>query len=810
MSARRKKGKNKKRSPKANRRTLHTPPSPSRPHWALAGALVASAALGGLPAPLFAQNPARPQNTRVAVRAFEIAPGTLEEVLAEFGRATGLTVIDPLGLAAGVNSPGVIGTFSDEDGLRQLLAGTGVTYRFTNARSLRLERLHLGLADTTSAVGLPTITVESERVAPASPKYTEPLRDTPQSISIVPRSVIEAQGATSLRDVVRNVPGLTVNAGEGGATPGDNFNLRGFSARSDIFVDGVRTAGGYSRETFNVEQVEVTKGPASAYIGRGSTGGAINLVTKTPKLARAYGGSLGVGSAEFQRATVDVNQPVDVAGLPGAAVRLNAEWQDAGVAGLPEVEKNAWGIAPSAAIGLGTSTRLVLDYSHTEQDNTPAYGIQVRQGDDPPAVDTHQFFGLRNLDFERVDADRATARVEHDVNANLTLRNQFTWAREDVRRIVTYANEDGTRRSPSHYTTDENFTNLTSLSTGFRTGEAAHAVTAGVELSRERSYFARYNFSEAPPAIADLANPNPDDRYEGVVTVAPPRRDATANSIGVYAFETVTLGEQWELSAGLRWDYFDPTYRDTLGTVISPPNAASDALSWRAGAVYKPVPFGSVYLAYGTSFNPSGESLSYDRNGTTGLEPERNRSVELGTKWDLLGERLLLTAAVFRTEKTNARMTDPNDPLGDAIILAGKQRVDGTELGVTGRILPSWSVFAGYTWLDSEILTGDPEDVGQPLPNTPTHALSIWTTYRMPWELEVGAGARHISRRVMSPTSSVPPYWAFDAEAAYPVTERLSLRLNLYNLTDATYFDHGRFWVPAASRSVRLSTVINY
>ena len=810
MSKRRKDERKRKRK---KNKSLKPQPLPSaRPFWSFAGALAASAAFGGLTTPAFAQEPSSPPGRSQAVtRTFDIQAGSLRDAINAFARTTGLVVLDPQALSSGLFTAGVTGSYSDEEALRRLLGASGIAYRFTNARTLRLQRVELPALAGGAVDTLPTIAVEGARERPSSPKYSAPLRDVPQSISIVPQRVMQAQGATSLRDVVRNVPGLTVNAGEGGATPGDNFNLRGFTARGDVFVDGVRSEGGYSRETFNVEQVEVTKGPGSAYIGRGSTGGAINLVTKTPRLARAYDLSAGVGTADFQRATADLNQPLEIAGLPGAAVRVNAEWQDAGVAGLDRVERNTWGIAPSVAVGLGTSTQLTLDYMHGDQDNTPSYGVQSQNTDGPPAVNTRRFFGLSSLDFERVNADRGNARVEHRFSETLTLRNQLSWGQEDVRRVVTFANLDATRATRSHISVDENLSNLTNLSTGFRTGRVEHAVSAGLEVSHESSYFGSYRLS-APPPSTDLNNPNPDDPYTGTLTEAPPRRDASANSLALYALETVKLGQRVELSAGLRYDYFDPTYRDTLGVDIAVPGGTeSDAVSWRGGIVYKPRPEGSVYFAYGTSFNPSGERLAYDASGVSGLDPEKNRSFEVGTKWDLVSGRLSTTAAVFRTDKTNARIDDPSDPLGQRQVLAGRQRVDGAELGVTGTPVAGWSVFAGYTFLDSEILTSDdPAEVGGPLPNTPKHALNLWTTYRLPWELEIGGGARHVSRRVLSPTASVPPYWSFDAEASYPVAPRVLLRLNLYNLTDEIYYDHGRFWVPSPGRSVRVSTSLQY
>ena len=800
--------KRRQRGTKAAGRGQNEPQPQQQAPWALTGVLMATAAFGGLTTPALAQAPApassHPGDERLSTRHFEIPAGPLDAALAAFTRTSGLTVIDPQALAGGRQSPGALGVLTDEEALRRVLVGTGLRHRFTSARQVRLES-----AEVTTLAEVKVQARQQQRSSSA--KYAGPLRDVPQTITVVPQAVLEQQGAVTLRDAVRNVPGITVNAGEGGATPGDNFNIRGFSARTDLFVDGVRDVGGYARATFNVEQVEVAKGPGSAYTGRGSTGGAINVVTKTPRLQRAYQSELSVGTAEEARATVDLNQPLSALGVPGAAVRLNAEVQTAGVAGLEVVENNAWGVAPSFALGLGTPTRVTAQVFHAEQDNTPTYGLHSNNTDGPPAgIDTRNFFGLRGLDFEDVRANQASARVEHDLSGALTLRNQLTYSTAGADRIVTAANPDGTRRLVSHITRDRNLTNQTSLNARFATGTVEHVASAGVEVAHERSRFGAYRFSAPPPRIADLNAPNPDDPYTGTVEPGRDRRSARATSVGVYAIETLRLGSAVELNGAVRWDRFAPEYRDSMGVVTTEPGAANEALTWRAGLVVKPAEHGSVYAAYGTSFNPTGELLALDRNGSTGLDPERNRSVELGTKWEVLGERLLLTAAGFRTEKTNARITDPNDPSGGSLVLAGRQRVQGLELGASGAVAEGLGLFAGYTYLESEILTGAAADIGRPLPNTPKHALTLWTTYRLPWEIEIGAGARHLSRRVMSTTSSVPPYWAFDAEAAVPLSNHLGLRLNVYNLANATYYDANRYWVPAAGRSVRLTTSLDF
>lgn len=805
---RRKKQKVQRTASKANP-NRGQPRAASRASWTLAGAIVASAAFGATATPAFAQTPAAsPGATQLATRRFEIAAGSLRDALAAFSRTTGITINDPKAVVADRQSPGISGVLTAEEALRRLLAGSGVTYRFTSPRSLNLELGSLPEpADSSHGTRLAGVTVEAEaarRATLSSAKRTEPLEDTPQTITVVPGEVMAQQGANSLRDVLRNVPSITINAGEGGSTPGDNFNVRGFSARSDMFVDGVRDMGGYSRDAFNMEQVEVAEGPASSYTGRGSTGGSINMVSKTPHLGAERSLTGAGGSADQRRATADLNQPLEPLGIRSSAIRLNAMWHDGGVAGLDVVQKEGWGIAPSLAFGLGSPTQLTLSYSHTEQDDVPSYGVQ--SFDRVPSIDTDRFFGLRNLDFEHVKANRANARLTHEFGGSLRLSNQLTSARSDGHRIVTYAAlDDGERKPKSHITDDEIIANQTNISASFATGAIEHDLSAGLEISHEASRFGHYTISDPPPAITDFDNPDPALDYHPTVTETPDARRVTANSVGVYAFDTFKLDEQWALNGGLRWDSYRPHYADS----VSQPVASANAVSIQAGVVYKPTHAGSVYAAYSTSFNPSIQNLAYESVKSGDLEPERNRSIEIGSKWMLFKQRLLATLALFRTDKSNARTPDPDDP--EVNILDGKQRVQGVEMGASGRLTNEWSLFAGYTYMDSKYLaSGTPSQMGTELPNVPKHAANIWTTYQLPRHLQVGGGLRYVDRRLLRGATYVPSYHTFDAEASYQVNEQLGLRLNIYNLTDELFYDSGRFWVPGPSRSVMLATTVKF
>jgi catecholate siderophore receptor len=265
----------------------------------------------------------------------------------------------------------VVGTFTPQQALARLLYETALTYVFTGTGTATVRP---------RATALGTVEVRADRApgAVSSPKYTAPPVDIPKTITVVAREQLEAQGATSLRDAVRGVPGITINAGEGGALPGDNFNVRGFSASSDVFVDGVRDVSGYARESFNLEQVEVTKGPSSSVNGRGSTGGAINMVTKAPHLREARSADIRLGSADQRRATVDLDQPLESLGLRHAAVRLNAVTSDGGVPGNDVVRNETWGVAPTAS-GRCSST------STRRSSGSPRTRRSTRRGCSSPA-----------------------------------------------------------------------------------------------------------------------------------------------------------------------------------------------------------------------------------------------------------------------------------------------------------------------------------------------------------------------------------------------------------------------------------------
>lgn len=681
-----------------------------------------------------------------------------------------------------------------------------------------------------SAEQLPAISVEGQTAADdykvdrsASAKRPSPLVNTPQSIQVIPKAVIEDQNATTLRDILRNSPGITFGAGEGGGAQGEQLRIRGFSAATDLFLDGMRDFSVMNnRDPFNLEQVEVVKGASSSYSGRGAAGGTIGLYSKAPNLTKSISGTASVGTSATRRATADVNLPLAEYGLPGVAVRLNAMAHAADYAGRDEAENKRWGVAPSIAFGLNGPTKLTLSYLHEKHDNVPDYGLPNLNQVTPP-VDYSNWYGVKGLNKEDQQRDMFTALLEHEVNESISLRNQFRYSASSRFNIVSIPRFPAgtTRFTPTTMVSrgqsgrdSENtqIINQTDATFKFKTGLLEHTAIVGVELSREE-YKQRTVVANGTIPATSLWDPNPNFNHRGW-SYSGAGAEAVGRTVALYGFDTVKIGEQFEVVGGLRYDRFDA---DTTSTAVGGATTGFDRtdnlLSWNAAFVYKPVKYGSFYVSAGTSYNPSAESLAGALNATTSnTDPQKNVNYEIGTKWDVLNEKLSLTAALFRTIKTNVRDTDA---AGNTVILNGERQSQGLELGVSGEITKEWSVFGGYTYLDSEV-TKALQNQGNELGNTPRQAFSLWTTYETPWDLKLGAGMQYVSARYYADNNigKMPSYTVFDAMASYPVTDNVEVQLNGYNIFDKKYLDKahggGAHAIPGAGRTVVLSTSVKF
>ncbi|MCY1216179.1 putative TonB-dependent receptor BfrD [compost metagenome] len=656
-----------------------------------------------------------------------------------------------------------------------------------------------------------------------SPKFTAPLLDTPKSVTVVPAEVIQQSGSNSLQDALRTTPGITFGAGEGGNPIGDRPFIRGFDSMSSIYVDGVRDTASQTRDTFNIDSIEVIKGPSSAFGGKGSAGGMINIVSKLPQAENFAQGSIGVGTDSYFRAAADGNYVVN----DNTAVRLNALGYSANVPGRDEVDQNSWGFAPSVTFGMKSDTKVTLSYYHLQGNGMPDYSIPYSRPANaantpnpatkanpatPVNVDRNNFYGLADRDFQKTQSDIATATVRHDFRNGLVFSNTTRWGRATNNYIVT--NPDDSRgnvpngfvwrNTKSRDSATETLTNQTDLTAEFHTGSFKHNALFGFEFSRDETTNTPYvvgvrGSGPCTPALVasfdctSLYNPNPNDPWVGTITKSPNVQTTRTNTSSVYLFDTMEITKQWMVNGGVRYD----SYRTTSQTPATNTFISNDSnfFNYQAGVVYKPVEFGSIYVSYGTSSTPPGSTNGDGADNITAaqrnLEPETARSVELGTKWDLLGKRLSLTGAIFQIEKNNARVAvDANTTVN-----AGKQRVKGFELGFAGNLTDKWGLFGGYTYLNSELIDNGPQATnaannGNQFPNTPKNSFSLWTTYQVLPALTVGGGAYYVDKVYANPANSlyVPSYWRFDLMAAYRVNKNLSLQLNVQNLFDKTYY----------------------
>lgn len=763
------------------------------------------------------------------------------------------------------------------------------------ALALSLPATAAPAPEPTAATDLDKVEVTGQRVQKVSSvKYTGPLRDTPQTINVIDREAIEDQNLLSLRDILSTLPGITFGAGEGGGGFGDSINLRGFSANSDITVDGVRDSGLYSRtDPFNLESVEVTNGANSVYSGAGSVGGSVNLVSKAARADAFNRASIAAGTDSYSRVTADSNFMLG----EGAALRLNVMAHQNDIPGRDVEQMQRWGFAPSLAFGLGTDTAWTLSYLHQEDENTPQYGVPYINGAPVPGVDPESFYGYRNVDRQDTQVDVFTSEIKHTFSDNFSLRNLTRHADVGALTVVdapsgTWCLGNGTNAAtgaacttPGMYQPSGNRgttrdTRNTVLHTqfdalvGFNTGAIEHDLVAGISLTQEDFDLAQGNsLRNADGSVATLppmSIANPDSFYTGPVNfIVATRQQGELDNRALYVFDTLKFNEQWQFNAGVRYERNEGSHRtDTValpsaGGAVTPGKTFindEDLFSYRAGLVFKPVEHGSIYLAYGNAKTPSKASVNGACSATTcAVDPETAENIELGTKWDILGERLSLTASVFRNERTNFKVADglnPENPSG-VQQLDGRARVDGLLLGMSGLITDNWSIYTNYAYLDSEVLRGvsdyclanpNPNPTGLPSPpnprsngclnsaqapdptagdrlqNVPEHSFSVWTTYDLSpkWQLGYGASyqdqltlTQHSVTNVDGPLLTVPSYWLHRAMVAYKLNRHAALQLNVNNLFDEEYYTRVRTnangWAtPGEGRSLVLSANFSF
>jgi catecholate siderophore receptor len=693
------------------------------------------------------------------------------------------------------------------------------------------------LADTAATTDDPVIVTGVRPLL--GDKIPLPIQDTPQSVNVIPQDLLQAQAVNRLEDALKNVPGITLNAGEGAAR-GDTINIRGFSAFNDFFLDGIRDAAVYVRDPFNTQSIEVLKGPSATLFGRGSTGGAVNQVSKAPMLAPLREITADIGTNDEYRGVLDLDQPFG----PAAAFRVNAMGESSQVAGRDDVKNRHWGVAPELAFGIDGPTTATVDYLHLSENDVPDTGIPFVNGA-PAAVNHSNFYGLAS-DRVASEVDIGTLLVKHEVNTALSLTNTLRYAHYDFHYQFDAPNFGSIasggqgapgpttplssilvgRDSPDSSGVQTNLTDQLDLTARFSTAFIKHTLVSGIELARQTNDLDKYanpfNSNNNWIPETSLLNPNPNQVKPAAAYVITANQNTTADSEAAYVTDTMTIGPQIDLIAGVRVDRFAAAYNQlTLTSGASLQLSHVDVVaSPRAALVYKPTPIQSFYVSYGTSFDPSAEALTLTSK-LANLGPVKATTYEAGSKTSLMDGKLLLTGAVFHTEVDNAQINDPENP--SLTVLQGNETVQGVELGASGHITAKLKITAGYTYLDGKT-SGDMganpviRYANSPIPNVAPNAANLWAEYRVtdPWE--VALGANYLDRRAANTVAPgiaanfVPSYVVWSAMTSYRVNARLSLQLNLINVFNAAYYDNVYYTsasenhaIPGAGRTLKLT-----
>lgn len=656
-----------------------------------------------------------------------------------------------------------------------------------------------------------------------------PLRDVPQAVTVVGREVIRDTGMSSMVDALRFVPGVGVAQGEGHR---DAPIFRGNASTSDMFVDGVRDDVQYIRDLYNVERVEVLKGPNAMAFGRGGVGGVINRVTRVADGQHHGEASLQVGEYERRRGTLDVGAPIG----ERASLRATALYEDSG-SFRDFFELRRRGINPTATFNIGERTFATFGYEYFRDERTADRGVPSQLGigiGKPVDVDPSTFFGKPEDSPIRASVSAGTAFVEHAFNDDVVLRNRTRVADYDRFYQNVYPNgitSDGRQAIIAAYNNSmkrENVFNQTDLVATMTTGGWRHTLLAGAELGRQETDSVRLSgvFPAAvcggtAPTTSVACVPLSAPRYTGPVRFEALASDANTTSVAdiaaLYVQDQVEFSPKWQAVLGVRYDRFEvEATNNRTGAHFS----SSDGLwSPRLGLVYKPVAPLSLYASWSKAYLPrAGEQLGSLSASTASLEPEEFRNIEVGAKWDVL-PALALTAAAYRLDRSNVFTVDPANPTRGFLI--DGQRSEGIELSAAGEVTSQWKVIGSYAYQEAE-LTADVRSsatsvtpAGTRLAQVPRHSASLWNRYDFTPQWGVGLGAVYRDEVFASTSNRVvlDAYTRVDAAVYWTPSERVQVQANIENLLDTEYFANAHVdnnLMPGSPRSVYLALNVKF
>ena len=735
-----------------------------------------------------------------------------------------------LGAAAPAWSQSTATTSAAADGATVAVAATGAT--------------NAGAADAVQQVEIKGEgSQDFNRNVVSINKLSPDLKDVPQSVTVLSKALLQSQGASSLSDALRNVPGVTLGGAEGGQI-GNNINLNGFTARTDIYLDGFRDRGQYYRDTFALDAVEVLMGPSSMLFGRGSTGGVVNQVSKVAQLKPVTEVDASVTTNGMARTTADVNRAVDAT----TAARVAVMAQSGRTSTRDEMKNTDFGIAPSLKMGIGTDTEITLSALLQKNHDMPDYGFSpygfAPQKSHPANVRHDNFYGYKD---DRTDQQVAafSALVARHFGDDMTLRNELQSNQVHVDARETASQSLGIPGTGTGFTqgfrpalpgdafdalyvklqshdrviTDHAVFDQLDLSARLDTGPVHHDVITGAEIGQDTYSNQAYSrtgqcngvtMASGYVGCESLVEPVYADSPANAPDVAGNLSTSRANSYGAYLNDSLALGSQFKLVAGLRRDWFNARIANTIPTATTPKAVAQDVAftSYRAGGIWEPTPAQSYYASYSTSFNPSLEQLTNTTGATTPLPPETNKAYEVGGKVDVFAGELSLNGAVFQITQDNARSQDASGNYS----ATGTIRVRGARVGGSGLLAKGWKVFAGYAFLDAKIIDGIAVGTQGMVPgNTPRRSGTVWSTYELVPHWDIGGGAVYQAARFANntDTTQVGGYVRWDGTIDYH-QPKYDIRINAFNVFNRKYFDaliqsDGGRSVPGTGRSAMLS-----
>ena len=640
-------------------------------------------------------------------------------------------------------------------------------------------------------------------------KTDTPLRDVPQSATVVTRALIADQAMQGMADVVRYVPGITMGQGEGHR---DAPTIRGQSSTADFFVDGVRDDAQYLRDLYNVDRVEALKGANAMVFGRGGGGGIINRVSKEPVWSRLGSVSVEGGSFDHKRTTLDLGAPLG----DRAASRLNAMYENSGgFRRAMRIERS--GVNPELALALGAKTSARVGFEHFSDSRTVDRGIPSFAGRPAPG-DVTQFFGNPAASPSHATVDEAHVSLSHASASGLAIRNHTRYAAYDKYYQNIYpgsaVNSAGTQFTLAGYNSTTgrsnvfNQTDITGTLRGHRLLAGAEFGRQGTNNFRNTGYF--NNTAQAEPV--SLAQPTSATPVTFRQSTTDADNHVVATVAAAYAQDQLTLGAHWQAIAGVRVDRFSVRYHNNRAGASPADLSRMDRLvSPRLGLIFKPAEPLSFYATQSVSHLPgSGDQFSSLTVTSQTLEPERFTNRELGAKWDVSPD-LALTAAGYRLERSNSVAPDPNNP--SRVVQTGRQRTTGVELGAAGSITSRWQIATGFSAQRAQIVSATAAaKAGATTPLVPARTAFLWNKVQVAPALALGLGVvrQGDAYAAIDNTVTLPAFTRADAAIFVALTSSLRAQFNIENVANARYYwtsQGNNNIMPGATRTLRVSIV---